>query len=204
MKPASPPTETTNEPPEPQGRRSLPTLLTAGRYEINAASAHTVSARRIFYSLTAAWLLSACSALPTKPMRATMFDFGPGPLVTQPATPQAPLPPVAVEGITTMGGALDNMAVLYRLAYADAQELRPYSQARWTMPPAQLIRAAPARYAEPAPARVPCRRRAGAQSRPEPAAAACSCGSSWKSSATISAPPPVAPACCACARPWWT
>jgi len=68
-----------------------------------------------------------------------MFDFGPGPLVTQPAAPQASLPAVAVEGITTMGGALDNMAVLYRLAYADAQELRPYSQARWTMPPAQLI-----------------------------------------------------------------
>lgn len=104
-----------------------------------AVRANTVSARTIFCSLTVAWLLSACSALPSKPMRATMFDFGPGPLVTQAATPQASLPAVAVEGITTIGGALDNMAVLYRLAYADAQELRPYSQARWTMAPAQLI-----------------------------------------------------------------
>jgi cholesterol transport system auxiliary component len=32
------------------------------------------------------------------------------------------------------------MAVLYRLGYADAQQLRPYSQARWSMPPAQLVR----------------------------------------------------------------
>jgi cholesterol transport system auxiliary component len=30
--------------------------------------------------------------------------------------------------------------VLYRLAYADAQQLRPYAQARWSMTPAQLVR----------------------------------------------------------------
>ena len=29
---------------------------------------------------------------------------------------------------------------MYRLGYADAQQLRPYAQARWTMPPAQLMR----------------------------------------------------------------
>lgn len=85
-------------------------------------------------------LISGCSALPSKPSRATQYDFGPGPLVTLPAPRQAALPPVALEEITTAGGALDNMAVLYRLGYADAQELRPYSQARWTMPPAQLVR----------------------------------------------------------------
>jgi cholesterol transport system auxiliary component len=32
------------------------------------------------------------------------------------------------------------MSVLYRLAYQDAQELRPYTLARWSMPPAQLVR----------------------------------------------------------------
>jgi len=36
--------------------------------------------------------------------------------------------------------ALDGSAVLYRLLYADAQQLRPYAQARWSMAPAQLLR----------------------------------------------------------------
>ncbi len=84
--------------------------------------------------------LSACSALPDKPLRAALYDFGPGLLNTPPATRQAPLPPLALSDISTPGGALDNQAVLYRLAYADAQQLRPYSQARWSMPPAQLVR----------------------------------------------------------------
>jgi cholesterol transport system auxiliary component len=30
--------------------------------------------------------------------------------------------------------------VLYRLGYADAQQLRPYALARWSMPPTQLVR----------------------------------------------------------------
>ncbi len=84
--------------------------------------------------------LGACSALPDKPLRAALYDFGPGLPSTQPATRQAPLPPLALSDISTPGGALDNQAVLYRLAYADAQQLRPYSQARWSMPPAQLVR----------------------------------------------------------------
>jgi len=94
----------------------------------------------LFCSMAAALVLGGCSALPDKPMRATMYDFGPGALSTNPGTREAPLPPLAIDDIGTSGGALDNMAVLYRLAYADAQQLRPYSQARWSMPPAQLIR----------------------------------------------------------------
>jgi cholesterol transport system auxiliary component len=35
--------------------------------------------------------------------------------------------------------ALDSTAVLYRLGYSDAQQLRPYAQARWSMAPAQLV-----------------------------------------------------------------
>jgi cholesterol transport system auxiliary component len=31
--------------------------------------------------------------------------------------------------------------LLYRLQYQDAQQLRPYAQARWSVPPAQLVRA---------------------------------------------------------------
>lgn len=90
--------------------------------------------------LLVALTLAACSALPDKPLRAALYDFGPGLLSTPPATRQAPLPPLALSDISTPGGALDNQAVLYRLAYADAQQLRPYSQARWSMPPAQLVR----------------------------------------------------------------
>ena len=93
----------------------------------------------IFALFFAALALAGC-ALPDKPTRATMYDFGPGPLSTPPSTRQAPLPPLAIDEITTSGGALDNLAVLYRLGYADAQQLRPYAQARWSMPPAHLVR----------------------------------------------------------------
>jgi len=88
----------------------------------------------------AALLLAACSALPDKPLRAALYDFGPGPLSIPATTRQAALPPLALADITPPGGALDNQAVLYRLTYANAQQLQPYSQARWSMPPAQLVR----------------------------------------------------------------
>ena len=97
-----------------------------------------------FFSLfLSSFLLFGCSALPDKPVRASMYDFGPGNLTPLPSTGQAPaanLPPIAIDDITTPGGVLDNMSVLYRLAYQDAQELRPYTLARWSMPPAQLVR----------------------------------------------------------------
>ena len=95
---------------------------------------------RLGLMFAAALLLGACSALPDKPQRAALYDFGPGALAPVAATRQAPLAPIALSDIGTPGGALDNQAVLYRLAYDDAQQLRPYSQARWSMPPAQLIR----------------------------------------------------------------
>ena len=93
-----------------------------------------------FFAIFSGLLVAGCSALPDKPTRSLMYDFGPGALATQPATRQAPLGPLAIDDIGTPGGALDNMAVLYRLGYADVQQLRPYSQARWSMPPASLVR----------------------------------------------------------------
>ena len=90
--------------------------------------------------LALAVLLAACSALPDKPVRPTLYDFGPG-AVSAAAVPDGPvLPAIALEDITTSGGALDNTALLYRLAYQDAQQLRPYAIARWSTPPAQLVR----------------------------------------------------------------
>ena len=99
-------------------------------------------------------VLSGCSIL-DKPLRLAMYDFGPGGLVSastpaaslaasassaSPASTLARLPALALDDIASPAGALDNTAVLYRLAYADAQQLRAYSQARWSSPPAQLIR----------------------------------------------------------------
>ena len=94
----------------------------------------------LYIAFFGVFLLSGCSALPDKPLRASMYDFGPGSLTTLPSTRQAPLPALAIDDISTSGGALDNQAVLYRLAYQDAQQLRPYTLARWAMPPAQLVR----------------------------------------------------------------
>ena len=96
-------------------------------------------AKGLFVLCVSALAVSGC-ALPDKPVRAVMYDFGPGQLSTSPATRQAPLPPLAIDEVTTSGGALDNLSVLYRLGYADAQQLRPYAQARWSMPAAQLVR----------------------------------------------------------------
>lgn len=98
------------------------------------------SAKRLFGLIFSGFVLAGCSALPDKPVRASMYDFGPGPLSSPAAIRQAPLPPLAIDDIVTAGGALENMAVLYRLAYVDAQQLRPYSLARWTMPAGQLLR----------------------------------------------------------------
>lgn len=104
-----------------------------------AVSADKTWTTTAFYLFLSVLALAGC-ALPDKPTRATMYDFGPGQLATRPTPRQAPLPPLAIDEITTAGGALDNMAVLYRLGYADAQQLRPYAHARWSMPPAQLVR----------------------------------------------------------------
>ena len=84
-------------------------------------------------------LLAGCSALPDKPQRPAQYDFGPGAVVTQPTDRRAPLPPLALADIEANGPLEAGTAVLYRLGYADAQQLRPYALARWSMPPAQLV-----------------------------------------------------------------
>ena len=102
-----------------------------------------------FAALAVFGALGGCSALPDKPARAALYDFGlampsaVAPVASVTATSaiaSANKPPLAIEDISTPGGALDNMSVLYRLGYADVQQLRPYALARWSMPPAQLLR----------------------------------------------------------------
>ncbi|MES2950433.1 MAG: ABC-type transport auxiliary lipoprotein family protein [Pseudomonadota bacterium] len=82
--------------------------------------------------------LSACSSLRPQ-AKATVYDFGPGAVAAQPATRMAPLPPLVLAEVEA-NAALDSAAVLYRLAYSDAQQLRPYAHTRWSMAPSQLLR----------------------------------------------------------------
>ncbi len=87
-------------------------------------------------------LLAGCSALPAPPHRPVSYDFGPGPTSYAPGDRRAPLPPVALADVEATGLAESSTAVQYRLTYADAQQLRPYTLARWTQPPVQLVQQA--------------------------------------------------------------
>jgi cholesterol transport system auxiliary component len=88
-----------------------------------------------------AWLvtlvLAACSSLPDKPQRASLYDLGPSPEVA--AAPAAPGAPIVLSDIEAVG-ALDSSQMLYRLGYADDHQLKPYSLSRWSAPPPQLVR----------------------------------------------------------------
>jgi cholesterol transport system auxiliary component len=89
-------------------------------------------------SAVAALSLAACAG-PQGSATQRVYDFGPAsaaPAISAPATALAgPLALAEIEAPL----ALDSTAVQYRLAYANAQELRPYALARWSMPPAQLL-----------------------------------------------------------------
>jgi cholesterol transport system auxiliary component len=95
--------------------------------------------------LVAAICLAGCGALPDKPARAALYDFGPGATVPAAsaaspagAAPRA-LPMIALAEVDA-NSRLDGTQLLYRLGYADSNELRPYGQSRWSQPPAQLLR----------------------------------------------------------------
>lgn len=83
-------------------------------------------------------VLAGCSALPSKPVQPTLYDFGP-------AGAAAALPAEAMGRAALVlpdleaNGALDSTALLYRLAYSDAHALRPYAYARWSAPAPQLL-----------------------------------------------------------------
>lgn len=107
--------------------------------------AMNVALKNSLAGLAAALLLAGCGALPDKPARAALYDFGPGlttPAPTSAATagsvPRA-LPMIALAEVDA-NSRLDGTQLLYRLGYADSNELRPYGQSRWSQPPAQLLR----------------------------------------------------------------
>jgi len=101
-----------------------------------ATYAHSTRAKAIFFLLFLG--VSGCSPLQPQ-ARSLVYDFGPGAVTSPVADRMAPLPTLVL-GEVESPAALDSTAVLYRLGYSDAQQLRPYAQARWSMAPAQLVR----------------------------------------------------------------
>jgi cholesterol transport system auxiliary component len=86
----------------------------------------------------AAALLAGC-ATPQPPVPKAVYDFGPSLQAPSTQAVSAPLPALVLAEVDA-NAALESTAVVYRLGYADAQQLRPYTLARWSMPPAQLVR----------------------------------------------------------------
>lgn len=84
-------------------------------------------------------LTTAGCSVPGPAARLAAFDFGPGPLTAAPAEHDPRLPAVIIEVVQT-NPALDRTDMLYRLAYLDPHQSRPYAQARWSMSPALLVR----------------------------------------------------------------
>lgn len=80
--------------------------------------------------------LAGCSALPDKPARQAVYDLGPAPAATASALPSKPALLLAEPEVSA---TLQSAALLYRLAYDDPFQLRPYAFARWSAPPGQLL-----------------------------------------------------------------
>jgi cholesterol transport system auxiliary component len=92
---------------------------------------------RILPVLLSLAVLAGCSALPDKPMPQVMYDLGqPSAAAAAPAPDRTPLllPELEARGI------LESTDLLYRLAYDDPHQVRPYAFARWSAPPSQLVR----------------------------------------------------------------
>jgi cholesterol transport system auxiliary component len=98
---------------------------------------HPISHWRLGILLLALLSLSACT-LPRNSAVPVVYDFGPGALHDASAPDKHRLAPLEFS-TPQSHPALGSTAVLYRLAYADEQQLKPYALARWSMPPAQLI-----------------------------------------------------------------
>lgn len=96
-------------------------------------------ALRAAASIACLWL-AGCSVLPRPPAQPVRYDFGPVvPTAGAPAMPQGARPAIALAEIEAPGLRDSETSVLYRLAYAESQVVRPYQLARWTLPPAQLV-----------------------------------------------------------------
>ena len=90
----------------------------------------------------AASFMVGCSVL-KEPPRPAVYDFGTPSRISVGAaatgTPPQRLAPLVLAQVGATQ-TLDSPAVLYRLVYANDQQLRPYSLARWSATPAELVR----------------------------------------------------------------
>lgn len=83
-------------------------------------------------------VLAGCSALPAPPKAVVRYDLGAAPLTLQPAAPASRMP-VALADMQTPLQAEGSIAVHYRLMHAEPQVLHAYTQARWSLPPGQMV-----------------------------------------------------------------
>ena len=96
-----------------------------------------ITPRRAWFWAAAVVWLAGCSSLPRPPQAVTRYDLGtPAALAAPPAVA---LPAVALGPVQAPLLSDGSTLVHYRLAYADAQVLRAYTQARWSVPPAQMV-----------------------------------------------------------------
>ena len=100
-----------------------------------AYNAYSTRASALFVVFILA--LSGCGL--TRPSASpAVYDFGPG-RPSGALAPAATSAPLILDQVQA-SSALDSNALLYRLAYVDARQLRPYAHARWSMSPPQLVR----------------------------------------------------------------
>lgn len=90
--------------------------------------------KKILPIIIAILMTAGCAG--NRPGSTTLYDLGP--LETSAAGALPALPPVAVAEVQGPGW-MDSNLIFYRLNYANNQQPRPYANARWAMPPAQLL-----------------------------------------------------------------
>lgn len=93
----------------------------------------------LYWSLLALCAVLTACATPQAPSSKAVYDFGSA-LQAPSSAATARSAVIALPEIEA-GAGLETPALLYRFQYANDQQLRPYAQARWSVPPAQLVRA---------------------------------------------------------------
>lgn len=113
-----------------------------------ALHARWLQVARAWLLVGAALALAGCGSLRVLPVRAALYDFGPGLEVASNEAPSlaSALAPLARPALPLLAlapvessAAVDGLSVLYRLAYDNPQQLRPYAVARWSLPAGQLF-----------------------------------------------------------------